>query len=64
MAKNTPRPWSPTFTWHAKTLGVLAVLVLLTFAGLKLLVNKLPPPFAPKVPAPQTTPWLTGEGHP
>lgn len=57
MAKIPPPAWSPTFTWHAQTLGVLAVLVLLAFVGLKLLVNKLPPPLAPKVPAPQTMPW-------
>ncbi len=56
----SPRPqWQPCVKWHLKALAAAAVCVVLLFAAFYTAFHLLPDTFAPKRPAPQTTPWLT-----
>ena len=55
--KNDNTPWTPSFTWHAKTVGALLVVCAVIFAACCYLTSRLPQPYQIKHPAPQVTPW-------
>ena len=51
-------PFIPTLKWHIKVLAVLLVLCTAAFFIVSYAATKLPAPYQPKKPAPETTPWL------
>lgn len=61
MALNVEPIWSPTWAWHAKTLGVIYVCLIVVFFALNWLLK----PYLRDIP-PEVTPWLqkAGEMHP
>lgn len=52
------RPFQPTLKWHLTVLAVILVLLGAGFFIMRAVTQKLPPPYEPKRPAAQTTPWL------
>ena len=53
-----PQPFVPTIKWHLKILAVLLVLCTAAFFVFSYALSRLPAPYQPKTPAPETTPWL------
>ncbi|HJD19009.1 MAG TPA: hypothetical protein IAB21_00950 [Candidatus Avelusimicrobium excrementipullorum] len=51
-------PFIPTLKWHIKVLAVLLVLCTAAFFIVSYAMTKLPAPYRPHKPAPETTPWL------
>ncbi|MBQ7907951.1 MAG: hypothetical protein IJ311_00395 [Elusimicrobiaceae bacterium] len=53
-----PHTFTPTIQWYAKVLAVILVLCTAAFFTISFAVKKLPAPYQPQQPAPETTPWL------
>lgn len=51
-------PFIPTLKWHIKVLAALLILCTAAFFIASYAMNKLPPQYQKKTPAPETTPWL------
>lgn len=57
-------PFVPTLKWHVKVLAVLLACCAAAFFVLSYAVTRLPAPYQPKSPAPETAPWLHKEAKP
>lgn len=55
---STPPAWFPDFAWHARTLGVLYVLITVFYFGVSFALRHLPKPYHIRTIPAELTPWL------
>ncbi len=55
-------PWFPDAKWHARTLGIIYVILIVAYFGISHLLSRLPKPYHLRHIPMEMTPWLTPGG--
>lgn len=50
--------WSPTWKWHARTLGIIYVCLVIVYFSISTFLSRVPPPYKLREIPKELTPWL------
>jgi hypothetical protein len=50
--------WNPSWKWHAKTLGIIYVCLVVVYFAVSYLLSRVPPPYKLREVPKELTPWL------
>jgi hypothetical protein len=50
--------WRPTLKWHAKTLGIIYVVLIIAYIAISQFLSRIPPPYRMRDVPQEITPWL------
>jgi hypothetical protein len=50
--------WTPTWKWHARTLGIIYVCLTVVYFAVSTLLSRVPPPYKLREIPKDLTPWL------
>lgn len=50
--------WQPTWKWHAKTLSIIYVVLIVLYFGISAFLSRVPKPYRMREVPQEVTPWL------